>query len=119
MASFRVCCTTKCKNRLPDLKFDRHTRCSSCIGHFCFVDKKCDECSSWPNEFFFAKFIKHRKRLEYDRICKAKVKELKKTKAIEAVSAPATSAIECKEKVLDQGNAGNLQCSQITEMKKR
>ena len=47
------------------------------------------------------------------------MKELKKTKAIEAVSAPATSAIECKEKVLDQGNAGNLQCSQITEMKKR
>ena len=36
------------------------------------------------------------------------MKELKKTKAIEAVSAPATSAIECKEKVLDQGNAGNL-----------
>ena len=74
MASFRSCATVNCNRRLPDVKFDGHSKCVKCVGHTCSVDNKCDECSLWPIEQF-ASYLKHRHKLEVDRLRKAKQRQ--------------------------------------------
>ena len=92
MASFRLCSTLKCKNRLPDFKYDRHTKCSFCVGQTCDFGLRCDECANWPDDVFKA-FVKHRKRLEVDRRRKAKSRQKSKTVDV-SVSATCTQAVK-------------------------
>ena len=66
-----MCSSDNCKNRLPDLTYDGHSRCSSCIGQLCSFENHCLECAGWPNEVF-DRYIKHRHMLELNRIRKAK-----------------------------------------------
>ena len=73
MASFRICATLDCKSRLPDLKYDGHSKCVTCIG-YCDVDNRCDECKHWPTELF-ASFLKHRHKLQMDRQRKSKSRQ--------------------------------------------
>ena len=71
MSKYRVCSTDGCKVRMPDLAFDRHTRCQTCVGKACSFDDHCEECASWSNEDF-DRFVKHRHTLELTRLRKAK-----------------------------------------------
>ena len=68
---YRVCSTDGCKVRLPDLTFDGHSRCSTCIGKLCSSLDHCIECAEWSNEIF-DKYVKHRHMLELTRLRKAK-----------------------------------------------
>ena len=77
MASFRSCVSPGCKIRLPDLKYDSHSKCSVCVGHVCTIDNKCEECCLWPVDKFNI-FLKHRKRLLADRERKARNRRLLK-----------------------------------------
>ena len=71
MASFRICTSLDCRNRLPDFKHDKHSKCSLCIGHVCDLDIKCNECNLWPDEKF-KYFLKHRHKLTVARERKAR-----------------------------------------------
>ena len=42
---------------------DRHSVCMTCRGGDCTFDKRCDECSSWEDDFM-VKYVKHMKSLE-------------------------------------------------------
>ena len=59
---FRVCSTENCKIRLPDIVYDGHSRCSTCIGKVCNLNDHCFECAGWSNEMF-DKYVKHRHML--------------------------------------------------------
>ena len=68
---FRVCSSLDCKIRLPDLSYDGHSKCSSCIGKVCSLEDRCVECKDWPSDVF-DKFIKHRHQLDLNKARKAK-----------------------------------------------
>ena len=68
---FRVCASENCKVRLPDFKYDGHSRCSTCIGQVCNFNNHCLECADWPNDVF-DRYVKHRHVLELTRLRKAK-----------------------------------------------
>ena len=67
----RICASSDCKTRLPDLAHDGHSRCSGCIGQLCSFNNHCIECAGWSNEVF-TKYLKHRHVLELSRLRKAK-----------------------------------------------
>ena len=81
MASFRKCANVHCNVRLPDLKYDGHTLCATCVGHTCTLDNKCDECSLWPVEVFEA-YLKHKHRLAVDRERKARHRQKAKLEKV-------------------------------------
>ena len=79
MASFRICATSRCNARLPDIKNDGHSRCKDCVGHVCTPENKCEECIVWTDDVF-SNYIKHRRQLELTRARQAKNRKLNKDK---------------------------------------
>ena len=73
MAKVRQCANAKCKSRLPDLGKDGHSLCSLCIGHVCLPERKCQQCSVWPEQQF-KEYLRYRQRLEKSRTRKQRLR---------------------------------------------
>ena len=69
----RVCLQLGCRNRIPMIKYDGHTRCSDCIGQVCNHKVRCVECVSWPDEMM-STYLKHRSVLGKNRVRKSRMK---------------------------------------------
>ena len=109
---YRTCAVESCKNRMPDLAYDGHIRCSTCIGQECNYELKCAECCDWSEEQFKA-FVKHRHTLQVSRARKARYRKEKKTGS-QVVSGGEQPPVTSAHNVSDSGSVEDSFASSVS-----